>query len=211
MGEITSVHVYLVDGRSIWRLGLIRALEEGPSLNVVGEAKDCAQANQDDRYCTCDVLITSWPPQDLEWADPPDLSRRPTLALIRQGSKAVAGVTALKAGAAACLYDDVGPGELRAAVRFVYEGGLVVDPRLVAAVSEHMDGLDKRSPTLTEVEAKVAVCIAKGRTNREIASDTGLAERAVVTIISALLQKLRVPTRSAVAAWWIRQGGEANI
>jgi len=211
MGEAGPVGVYLVDRRSIWRLGLRRALEDDREVAVVGEAGDHAQAACDGRLLQCDVLVTSWPLQPHGWTDAPDLRRVPTLALMREGTEAGLGLSALKAGAAACLYDDVGPEELRRAVRFVHEGGCVVDPRLSAAVSAHIHGPDRVLPELTAPEAKVAACIARGCTNREIALDTGLQERTVVTIISTMLQKLGLPTRSAVAAWWIRQGGAPRL
>ncbi len=201
------VGVYLVDARSIWRSGLREALEDGRSFVVVGEASDHAAAAQDARLARCDVLVTSWPP--IKWEELPDLRRLPTLALMREGAEPGSGLRALRAGAAACLYDDVGAVDLRAAVGFVHEGGCLVDPRVAAAVSEQMHGNQATTmPRLTEVEAKVAGCVARGCTNREIAMETGLSERTVVTIISTLLQKLSAPTRSAVAAWWMRQGGD---
>ncbi len=211
MGEAGQVGVYLVDRRSIWRLGLRRALEADREVAVVGEAGDHAEAASDGRLLACDVLLTSWPPQPHGWTQARDLRRVRTLALMREGAEADLGLSALKAGAAACLYDDVAPEELLRAVRFVHEGGCVVDPRLSAAVSAHIHGPDKVAPELTAPETKVATCIARGCTNREIALATGLPERTVVTIISALLQKLGLPTRSAVAAWWIRQGGAPRL
>ncbi len=196
------VRVYLVDARSIWRSGR-EALEDGQSFVVTGEASDHAAAMQDDTAAHCDVLVTSWPPKG--FAALPDLRRPPTLALMREGAAPGSGLRALQAGAAACLYDDVGREDLRTAVRFVHEGGCLVDPRVAAAVSEQMHAPQGPTTQLTVAETKVAACIARGCTNREIAMETGLSERTVVTVISTLLQELQVPTRSAVAAWWIRQ------
>ncbi len=198
------IRVYLVDARSIWRFGLREALEADQAFLVMGEAVDHTAARQDTDFARSDVLVTSWPP--LRSGDLPDLGRIPTLALMREGAEPSAGIRALQSGAAACLYDDLGAGDVRSAVRFVHEGGCLVDPLVAAAVTQRIHGPQRAVPQLSEVEAKVAACIARGSTNREIASETGLAERTVVTVISTLLQKLGVPTRSAVAAWWIRQG-----
>ena len=209
MSGAEAIGVYVVDLRPIWRVGVQTALA-GQDFTIVGEAADCAAALHDGRSRACDVLVTSWPPLRLEWAEPPNLRRVPTLALLRQGADAAVGVAALKIGAAACLYDDVSPDDLRSAVRLVHEGGCIVDPRLTQAVSAQFHGDGRALPELSETEAEVAACIATGWTNREIAHATGIPERTVVTAISSLLQKLGLPTRSAVAAWWIRQGGQTR-
>jgi len=204
-----AINVYLVDARSIWRSGVRRVLEEGQCCAVAGEAADHSQAVSDSRLKGCDVLVSSWPP--VRWAEVPSLAHLRTLCLLREGAEAGAGLAALKAGAAGCLYDDVADEQLRQAVQFVHAGGCIVDPRVAPAVVQQIHGRGACLPLLSEPEAKVASCIAQGCTNRQIAHMTGLAERTVVTVISNLLQKLGVPTRSAVAAWWIRQGGTPHL
>ena len=54
---------------------------------------------------------------------------------------------------------------------------------------------------LTAREREVAVLVARGLTNREIATELVIAERTADTHVSNLLGKLGAKTRSQIAAW----------
>ena len=72
-------------------------------------------------------------------------------------------------------------------------------------------------PALTPREREVAVRIARGLTNRQMAVELALAERTVDVHVSNILSKLDMSSRAQVAAWvvengWLGQperGGEA--
>ena len=75
------------------------------------------------------------------------------------------------------------------AVRRVAEGGSVLDPEVVA----QMLGRRRQSgplDTLTEREREVLKAMAEGRTNREIATEMFVSERAVERHVTAIFQKL---------------------
>jgi DNA-binding NarL/FixJ family response regulator len=59
---------------------------------------------------------------------------------------------------------------------------------------------------LTEREREVAVLIAQGRTNREIAGTLVVSLRTVETHVSTILSKLGVASRSRIAAWAVEVG-----
>ena len=75
------------------------------------------------------------------------------------------------------------------AVRRVAEGGSVLDPEVVA----HMLGRRERDEPLDELtprEREVLALMAEGRTNRAIAEDLVVSERAVERHVTAIFGKL---------------------
>lgn len=75
------------------------------------------------------------------------------LVLVREGAGTSAGVSALRAGAAACLHDHVGAQDLRASAHLFFEGGCVVNPRFAAAVSAEIKDRPQIVSALTSAEA----------------------------------------------------------
>jgi non-specific serine/threonine protein kinase len=70
-----------------------------------------------------------------------------------------------------------------------------------AADAERRRGPGESSYGLTPREREVAVRIARGLTNRQMAAELVLAERTVDVHVSNILSKLQMSSRSQVAAW----------
>ena len=73
------------------------------------------------------------------------------------------------------------------------------------ATSDYRVDADRMS-SLTPREYDVAALIARGLTNRQIASELIIAERTVDTHVHNILGKLSLTSRTQVAAWGVRQG-----
>ena len=58
---------------------------------------------------------------------------------------------------------------------------------------------------LTRRERKVAALVARGFSNRKIASELHLSERTVENHVSKILRKLRLASRERVATWATEQ------
>ena len=57
------------------------------------------------------------------------------------------------------------------------------------------------SPKLTRREEEVAVLVARGLTNRQIAAELVISEHTVATHVGRILNKLGLSSRSRLAAW----------
>ena len=81
-----------------------------------------------------------------------------------------------------------------------------------AADAERRRGPGESSYGLTPREREVAVRIARGLTNRQMASEFALAERTVDVHVSNILSKLQLSSRAQVAAWVVKNDwlGEAD-
>jgi DNA-binding NarL/FixJ family response regulator len=80
-------------------------------------------------------------------------------------------------------------------VRRVADGGSALDPEIVALMMGRREGgpLD----SLTEREREVLALMAEGRTNRGIAGELYVSERAVERHVTAIFTKLGLPTGPA--------------
>ena len=66
------------------------------------------------------------------------------------------------------------------------------------------------SASLTPREREVAHLVARGLTNRRISEELSISERTVTTHVGRILKKLRLGSRSRLAAWISEQGNSAS-
>jgi DNA-binding CsgD family transcriptional regulator/tetratricopeptide (TPR) repeat protein len=70
----------------------------------------------------------------------------------------------------------------------------------------HRSGVVPAASRLSPREREVAVLVAHGRTNREIAGELMIAERTADTHLTNILNKLGFATRAQIAAWAVQEG-----
>lgn len=63
-----------------------------------------------------------------------------------------------------------------------------------------------KGPVLSRRERQVAVLVAQGRTNREIAGHLGITEKTAGVHVQHILNKLGVNSRAQIAAWAAARG-----
>jgi DNA-binding NarL/FixJ family response regulator len=116
---------------------------------------------------------------------------------------------ALRAGAAGYLLKDVEPPELVRAIRAAHVGSTPLSPTIATRVVEeiaHGGGAPADVDDLTPREREVLVLIARGRSNKVIALELGVAEKTVKTHVSHVLGKLGLTDRTQAALYAVRHG-----
>ncbi|WP_287931164.1 response regulator transcription factor, partial [Arthrobacter sp.] len=125
------------------------------------------------------------------------------------------GFAGLQAGASAFLLKDVAPAELVNAVHLVASGDAVVAPRITARLLENFVRSQPartpmpRDPLLEELtprELEVALAIAQGLSNAEIAHQLFLSEATVKTHVRRILTKLHLRDRVQVVVYAYETG-----
>lgn len=200
----------LVDDQELVRRGLRLLLETVDDVEVVAEARSGAEALQ--------VLHSA--PMDLALVDArmPGMSGMELVARLRDEVPELATLVlttfddddvvlgSLRAGARGFLLKDASLEDLVRGMKAALRGETVIDPRVAGRVVELTVGagapeiVEPAAPEgLTEREAEVAALVREGRTNREIAQRLFLAEGTVKNHVSAVLQKLQLRDRTALA------------
>jgi DNA-binding NarL/FixJ family response regulator len=204
------VRVLLVDDQPLVRRGLRALLDLEDGIRVVAEAGDGAQA----------LALGALPDVDVALVDSqmPGMDGVELIAHLADGHPGIACVVlttfddesvldrALRAGARGHLLKDVEPDELASAVRHAHSGRtvlgrmaaeLLVARYLAVTQTPEPSGLDLQD--LSDRERVVARHVGRGATNREIARLLYITEGTVKNHVSAILRKLDLRDRTALA------------
>jgi DNA-binding NarL/FixJ family response regulator len=207
--------VFLVDDHAVVRTGLAAYLGTEPGMEVVGQAGNGRAALDE-----IAVLANAGRCPDVVLMDVlmPELDGIAATAAIKQRwpQVEVVAVTsfleeekiraALEAGAAGYLLKDADAPEVTAAIRAAVAGEVHLDPAAAKALTQSLRAPRKEAVALTPREREVLVGIAEGRTNRQIATALGVAERTARTHVSNILAKLGLASRTQAAMWAVREG-----
>lgn len=210
-GTAGKISVLIADDHPVVRQGLRVFLEIQPDIEVVGEAGDGAEAARLAKELRPDVVLLDlvMPGTDgvaaIELMASDDVESRVLIVTSFGEHRTV--VPAIRAGARGYVSKDVEPSALAAAIRAVAAGHVLLGPEVAAALlnaDAGQRGDNGADPQLTAREHEVLDLIARGRSNREIASALTVSEKTVKTHVSSVLMKLGVADRTQAALWAVR-------
>ena len=206
------IRVLIADDHAVVRQGLRTFLDLQADIDVVGEAADGEEAVAAAQEHAPDVILL-----DLAM---PVLDGIGALRRLRDTTPAARVIvltsfgederlfTALRAGATGYLLKDVEPAELVRAIRTAHAGQSSLSPAVAARVIEELASGGRRGAidALTPRELEVLCLIARGRSNKRIALELGVAEKTVKTHVSHVLAKLGLSDRTQAALYAVRAG-----
>ena len=206
------IRVLLVDDDALVRSGLRMMLAGAPEIEVVGEAEDGRGVLGAVDLHRPDVVLMDirMPVMDGLEATRVLHSRPspPAVVVLTTFDADDHVLNAVAAGADGFLLKDTPPGDIVGAIRTVAAGDAMLSP---SATRSLVSRLRNTSPTdrtttaadrltvLTERELEVAVCVGRGLSNSEIASELYLSIPTVKSHVSRLLTKLDATNRVQVA------------
>jgi two-component system, NarL family, response regulator LiaR len=205
------IRVLIADDHAVVRQGLRTFLEVQDDIEVVGEAGDGLEALSMVEAFSPDVVV-----MDLLMPRLSGIEATQRIGELRPATKVIVLTSfldddkifaAVRAGAAGYLLKDVRPQELGEAIRTVSRGEALLHPAVAAKLMQEFAHEDRPSAaqTLTEREMEVLRLIAKGRANKEIALELGVAEKTAKTHVSNILQKLNLADRTQAALYAVRE------
>jgi two-component system NarL family response regulator len=201
----SKIHIQLVDDHLIMRMGLRSLIETQPDMAVIAEASSGEAAPHQFARCQPDVVL-----MDLRM---PGISGVQTTAAIRQkhpNARVIVLTTfdhdediyrALQAGAAGYLLKNIDSHRLLETIRAVHAGRYKLPADVAARLAQRM-----AAPELSPREREVLELIVKGRSNKEIGTDLGVAENTVKNHVKVILEKLGVQDRVQATTRAIQRG-----
>jgi DNA-binding NarL/FixJ family response regulator len=203
---VTPVRVLIVDDDDLMRAGLKSVLASDESVQVVGETGDGRAAVQSTRERRPDVVLMDIRMPDLDGiaatrevlAASPDV--RVVILTTFEEDEYIFG--ALNAGASGFLLKRTRPEELISAIQTIAAGDSLLSPSVTRRVIDRMArepaadvSPDKRLDRLTPREREVLELVARGLSNREIATTLFVEESTVKSHVKRILMKLGLRDR----------------
>ena len=206
------VRVLLVDDHAVVREGLNLFLGDEPEIDVVGEAADGDQAIEAVRSLQPDVILMDVVMPGRNGIDAlreimkEDPSNRVIMLTTFADDTQVHD--AIQAGAIGYLLKDVERAELKVAILAAAIGKPTLHPEAQSRLITKISKPATTSPLdeLTKRERDVLRLIARGKSNKAIASTLFLSVGTVKGYVSAILAKLSVDDRTQAALLAVRHG-----
>lgn len=211
MQESDPIRVMLVDDHDMVRRGLATFLQVNPDLELVGEARDGAEALKVCHEVKPDVILMDlvMPEMDGAEATRSILQKWPEIKIIALTSFQEKDLIheALRAGATGYLLKSVTVDELAAAVRSAHAGQLTLAPEAVQALLQSSASTSPPGPAydLTDREMEVLVLLVEGLNNREIAERLFVSRATAKAHVSHIFNKLGVSNRAEAITLALRE------
>jgi DNA-binding NarL/FixJ family response regulator/class 3 adenylate cyclase len=202
------ISLLIVDDQALVRAGFRMILDAEDDIDVVGEATNGAEAIEEVRRLSPDIVLMDVRMPELDGIEA-------TRRLLAEGgvpTKVVMLTTfdmdeyvyeALRAGASGFLLKDVPPEQLIEGIRAVASGDALLAPSITRRVIEEFvrrppesaRTLPPELSELTERELEVLRHLARGLSNAEIAKELFVSDTTVKTHVARILMKLRLRDR----------------
>jgi DNA-binding NarL/FixJ family response regulator len=208
--------VLIVDDHAVFRRGLELVLAEEPDLEIVGEARDGLEAIERAADLLPDVVL-----MDVRMPVVGGIEAARRIRTARPGTKVVMLTgseneedlfAAVRVGATGYLLKEVATDEVAGAVRAVARGHAFIAPTMATKLLGEFNVLSRRVdsqlgavPRLTDREVEVLRLVAKGMSNKEIATDLIIAENTVKNHVRNILDKLQLRSRMEAALYAVRE------
>jgi DNA-binding NarL/FixJ family response regulator len=207
------IRVLLVDDDALVRSGLRIMLAGAANLEVVAEAADGHEVLGAVDLHRPDVVLMDIRMPRLDGIAATRLlvaqPDPPAVVVLTTFDADELVLRALQAGAAGFLLKDTPPAEIVRAIELVHAGDAMLSPavtrRLISLVAGDSDAAARaeqardRLAALTPRERDVALAVARGHANAEIAAALHLSVPTVKAHVSRLLEKLDVDNRVQIA------------
>jgi DNA-binding NarL/FixJ family response regulator len=202
------VRVFLLIENRLLGETLVRLIRKRPDFCLVGQCSAEETGTIDVRNLRCDVLVLDY----LRMASLLDVlsdngeqaAARPWIVLVSMEENEEQFFTAVRSGISAYLLKDASADDVVAAVRAATRGEAVCPPRLCFALFQFMARIALETPVqnwgrpkavLTIRQQQLMALVAKGLTNKEIASQLNLSEYTIRNHIHRIMKQVEVGSR----------------
>ena len=205
--SVSSVRVYLLIEGRLLREALSRLFRKRPDLLVVGQSGRGEITPGQVLETQCDVLVADscqdgWFPASVSLQNGGRAGFK--TVLIGMEPAAEQFLDAVRSGVAGYLLPDASASDVVAAVRAVSRGEAVCPPQLCSTLFRFVAQAAKEltlqnstaKPDLTLRQQQLVTLVAKGLTNKEIASHLNLSEFTVRNHIHRILKQVDAGSRS---------------
>ncbi len=211
------IRVLIADDQPLFRRGLNVVLGTEDRIEVVAEAEDGEEAIIKAEELLPDVVLMDVRMPRVNGIDAARAIRERVpstkILMLTVSDEDQDLFEAIKAGASGYLLKEVSVEEVADSVRGVVEGQTLISPSMASKLLTEFVALEKRvsekqqytTPTLTSRELEVLKLVARGMSNREIATSLYISENTVKNHVRNILEKLHLHSRMEAVVYAVRE------
>jgi len=209
----TTARVLIVDDQTLFRTGLSRLLDEDPRVEVIGEAKDGAEAVVQAAKLKPDVVLMDIKMPNLDGIEAArqitqaDPNIKVLMLTTFEADNQV--IQALKAGARGYVLKDSTAQAIITSIAAVMSGERVMASVVANRVLELLTGTTSPKEFydgLTSREVEILKLLATGMANKQIAYRLQISEKTVRNHVSHTYEKLGIYDRAQAVLYAVRKG-----
>ncbi|PEP57153.1 response regulator [Bacillus pseudomycoides] len=212
-----KIKVLLVDDHTVVLKGLAFFLSTQEDLELVGEANNGKEALKKVGEAQPDIVLMDLYMPEMDGIKATSCIKKEypnvKVLVLTSFSDQAHVLPALKAGASGYILKDVEPDQLVEAIRSAYKGNIQLHPDIASALlsqtlpqEEKQESSNIHVDVLTARENEVLQLLAKGMSNKEIASVLVITEKTVKAHVSSILGKLNLSDRTQAALYAVKNG-----
>ncbi|MCX2828936.1 DNA-binding response regulator [Bacillus pseudomycoides] len=212
-----KIKVLLVDDHTVVLKGLAFFLSTQEDLELVGEANNGKEALKKIGEAQPDIVLMDLYMPEMDGIEATSCIKKEypnvKVLVLTSFSDQAHVLPALKAGASGYILKDVEPDQLVEAIRSAYKGNIQLHPDIASALlsqtlpqEEKQESSNIHVDVLTARENEVLQLLAKGMSNKEIASVLVITEKTVKAHVSSILGKLNLSDRTQAALYAVKNG-----
>lgn len=203
--------VLVVDDHPLMRKGIVQLLALEENMEVTGEASNGTDAVAMAKECEPDLILLDLNMKGLSGLDTlkalraEEITSRVVILTVSDARQDV--VALLQAGADGYLLKDTEPDLLLAQLAEVMTGQQILSEPLRPHLENiyELDHLQQKLESLTRREMQILREIAKGLSNKQVASVLHISEGTVKVHVKSLLKKLEAQSRVEAAVMYLEQ------
>lgn len=202
-----SIRTFLLIENRLLRETLVRLFSKRGDLLVVGQSGHAEATMQRVLEAECDVLVID--SLDIAWRDVnisggAEVRTSLRIVAIAMESDEIRFLSAVRSGVTGYLLQDASASDVVSAVRAVFRDEAVCPPQMCSALFRFVAQAEREAPLkdaasrpdLTLRQQQLVGLVAKGLTNKEIASQLNLSEFTVRNHIHRILKQVDAGSRS---------------
>lgn len=202
--QLKKIRILLVDDHIVLRMGLTTATNGEPDMEVVADADNGTEAIKAYRAHHPDVVVLDLRMPGLNGIDTiralRDEFREARVLVFSNYASGDEVYQAIRAGASGFVVKNMALSRLLEAIRKIHSGEQYIPPEIAMPMSERV--VSQLSPR----EIEVLCHVAKGLSNKEIASALNVVEGTIKLHLTSILAKLGVSDRTQAILTAVKRG-----
>jgi DNA-binding NarL/FixJ family response regulator len=207
-----GIRILIADDHHVVRRGLAFFLKTQKDIEIIGEAGNGKEAVELARTLKPDLILMDLVMPEMDGIQATKMIKTEMaeikIMMLTSFSDQDHVIPALEAGASGYQLKDIEPDELIKCIRKIMSGENQLHPKatshLLANLSNKESNEKNSLEQLTKRELDVLKEIARGKSNKEIASTLFITEKTVKTHVSNLLAKLELADRTQAALFAVK-------